>query len=148
MLCVACGEVSEGTDFDHHYGWTVFCVGRPSSWLALTINNYLQYTRASSRFAQSRILKVLLKFLHENYRIQENYFLSFHTTSHTAQFLGRVLHKRDDYGIRLLADRRLGKKGSEVNCPSGSSKPSWSRTSTYRRMRQSESQRPFLRGMG
>jgi hypothetical protein len=27
MLCVARGKVSEGIDFDHHYGRTVLCIG-------------------------------------------------------------------------------------------------------------------------
>ena len=41
MLCVARGKVSEGIDFDHHYGRTVLCIGKSSNSLALTVNNYV-----------------------------------------------------------------------------------------------------------
>ncbi|PWW72742.1 DNA repair helicase RAD3 [Tuber magnatum] len=96
MLCVARGKVSEGIDFDHHYGRTVLCIGVP-----------FQYT-------QSRILKARLEFLRENYRIRENDFLSFDAMRHAAQCLGRVLRGKDDYGIMVLADRRFGKKRSQL----------------------------------
>jgi DNA excision repair protein ERCC-2 len=92
LLCVARGKVSEGIDFDHHYGRTVLCIGVP-----------FQYT-------ESRILKARLEFLRETYRIRENDFLSFDAMRHAAQCLGRVLRGKDDYGIMVLADRRFGKK--------------------------------------
>src|ERR1700744_6683011 len=59
LLCVARGKVSEGIDFDHHYGRAVLCIGVP-----------FQYT-------ESRILKARLEFLRETYRIREHEFLSF-----------------------------------------------------------------------
>ncbi len=96
MLCVARGKVSEGIDFDHHYGRTVLCIGVP-----------FQYT-------ESRILKARLEFLRENYRIRENDFLSFDAMRHAAQCLGRVLRGKDDYGIMVLADRRFQKKRSQL----------------------------------
>ena len=92
LLCVARGKVSEGIDFDHHYGRTVLCIGVP-----------FQYT-------ESRILKARLEFLRETYRIRENDFLSFDAMRHAAQCLGRVLRGKDDYGIMVLADRRFQKK--------------------------------------
>ena len=92
MLCVARGKVSEGIDFDHHYGRAVLCIGVP-----------FQYT-------ESRILKARLEFLRENYRIRENDFLSFDAMRHAAQCLGRVLRGKDDYGIMVLADKRFGRK--------------------------------------
>lgn len=96
LLCVARGKVSEGIDFDHHYGRTVLCVGVP-----------FQYT-------ESRILKARLEFLRENYRIRENDFLSFDAMRHAAQCLGRVLRGKDDYGIMVLGDRRFQKKRSQL----------------------------------
>lgn len=96
MLCVARGKVSEGIDFDHHYGRAVICIGVP-----------FQYT-------ESRILKARLEFLRENYRIRENDFLSFDAMRHAAQCLGRVLRGKDDYGIMVLADRRFQKKRSQL----------------------------------
>ena len=96
MLCVARGKVSEGIDFDHHYGRTVLCIGVP-----------FQYT-------ESRILKARLEFLRETYRIRENDFLSFDAMRHAAQCLGRVLRGKDDYGIMVLADRRFQKKRAQL----------------------------------
>lgn len=96
LLCVARGKVSEGIDFDHHYGRTVLCIGVP-----------FQYT-------ESRILKARLEFLRENYRIRENDFLSFDAMRHAAQCLGRVLRGKDDYGIMVLADRRFQKKRNQL----------------------------------
>ena len=96
LLCVARGKVSEGIDFDHHYGRTVLCIGVP-----------FQYT-------ESRILKARLEFLRETYRIRENDFLSFDAMRHAAQCLGRVLRGKDDYGIMILADRRFQKKRNQL----------------------------------
>ncbi|KAF3036643.1 DNA-dependent ATPase of the nucleotide excision repair factor 4 complex [Didymella keratinophila] len=96
LLCVARGKVSEGIDFDHHYGRTVLCMGVP-----------FQYT-------ESRILKARLEFLRETYRIKEQDFLSFDAMRHAAQCLGRVIRGKDDYGIMVLADKRFGKKITQL----------------------------------
>ncbi|KAJ5096855.1 hypothetical protein N7456_007576 [Penicillium angulare] len=96
MFCVARGKVSEGIDFDHHYGRAVLCIGVP-----------FQYT-------ESRILKARLEFLRENYRIRENDFLSFDAMRHAAQCLGRVLRGKDDYGVMVLADRRFERKRPQL----------------------------------
>lgn len=96
LFCVARGKVSEGIDFDHHYGRAVICIGVP-----------FQYT-------ESRILKARLEFLRENYRIRENDFLSFDAMRHAAQCLGRVLRGKDDYGVMVLADRRFQKKRNQL----------------------------------
>ncbi|KAK6367223.1 TFIIH/NER complex ATP-dependent 5'-3' DNA helicase subunit [Lithohypha guttulata] len=96
LLSVARGKVSEGIDFDHHFGRTVLCMGAP-----------FQYT-------ESRILKARLEFMRENYRIKEQDFLSFDAMRHAAQCLGRVLRGKDDYGIMVLADRRFQKKRNQL----------------------------------
>lgn len=96
LLCVARGKVSEGIDFDHHYGRTVLCIGVP-----------FQYT-------ESRILRARLTFMRDNYHIRENDFLSFDAMRHAAQCLGRVLRGKDDYGIMVLADRRFQKKRTQL----------------------------------
>ena len=93
---MARGKVSEGIDFDHHYGRTVLCIGVP-----------FQYT-------ESRILKARLEFLRETYHIRENDFLSFDAMRHAAQCLGRVLRGKDDYGVMVLADKRFAKKRSQL----------------------------------
>ncbi|KAK9379693.1 uncharacterized protein V2V93DRAFT_373356 [Kockiozyma suomiensis] len=96
LLCVARGKVSEGIDFDHHYGRTVLMIGVP-----------FQYT-------ESRILKARLEFMRENYHIRENDFLSFDAMRHGAQCLGRVLRGKDDYGIMVLADKRFSRKRTQL----------------------------------
>ncbi|KAH3901889.1 probable DNA repair helicase RAD3 [Saccharomycodes ludwigii] len=96
LLSVARGKVSEGIDFDHHFGRTVLMIGIP-----------FQYT-------ESRILKARLEFMRENYRIRENDFLSFDAMRHAAQCLGRVLRGKDDYGVMVLADRRFSRKKRQL----------------------------------
>ncbi|AGO13974.1 AaceriAGR114Cp [[Ashbya] aceris (nom. inval.)] len=96
LLSVARGKISEGIDFDHHYGRTVLMIGIP-----------FQYT-------ESRILKARLEFLRENYQIRENDFLSFDAMRHAAQCLGRVLRGKDDYGVMVLADRRFSRKKNQL----------------------------------
>jgi DNA excision repair protein ERCC-2 len=88
--------VSEGIDFDHHYGRAVLNIGVP-----------FQYT-------ESRILKARLEFLRAEYRIRENDFLSFDAMRHAAQCLGRVLRGKDDYGVMVLADRRFARKRNQL----------------------------------
>lgn len=96
LLSVARGKVSEGIDFDHHYGRTVLMIGIP-----------FQYT-------ESRILKARLEFLRDHYQIRENDFLSFDAMRHAAQCLGRVLRGKDDYGLMVLADRRFARKKNQL----------------------------------
>jgi DNA excision repair protein ERCC-2 len=96
LLSVARGKVSEGIDFDHHYGRTVLMIGIP-----------FQYT-------ESRILKARLEFLRDHYQIRENDFLSFDAMRHAAQCLGRVLRGKDDYGVMVLADRRFARKKNQL----------------------------------
>lgn len=96
MFSVARGKVSEGIDFDHHYGRAVLMIGLP-----------FQYT-------ESRLLKARLEFMREHFHIRENDFLSFDAMRHAAQCLGRVLRGKDDYGIMVLADRRFEKKRNQL----------------------------------
>lgn len=96
LLSVARGKVSEGIDFDHHYGRTVLMIGIP-----------FQYT-------ESRILKARLEFMRDHFQIKENDFLSFDAMRHAAQCLGRVLRGKDDYGIMVLADRRFSRKRNQL----------------------------------
>lgn len=96
LLSVARGKVSEGIDFDHHYGRTVLMIGIP-----------FQYT-------ELRILKARLEFMRDHFQIKENDFLSFDAMRHAAQCLGRVLRGKDDYGIMVLADRRFARKKNQL----------------------------------
>lgn len=91
LLSVARGKISEGIDFDRHYGRAVIMFGIP-----------YQYT-------ESRILKARLEFMREQYGIRENDFLTFDALRHAAQCLGRVLRGKDDYGLMILADKRYAR---------------------------------------
>lgn len=99
MLSVARGKVSEGIDFDHHYGRAVIMFGIP-----------YQYT-------ESRILKARLEYLREQYGIKEGDFLTFDALRHAAQCLGRVLRGKNDYGLMVLADRRYARQDKRSKLP-------------------------------
>ncbi len=96
LFSVARGKVSEGIDFDHHYGRTVIMIGIPF------------------QYVNSRILKARLEFLRDNFQIRENDFLSFDAMRHAAQCLGRVLRGKDDYGVMVLADKRFARKRNQL----------------------------------
>ncbi|ORY25857.1 hypothetical protein BCR39DRAFT_279272 [Naematelia encephala] len=99
LLSVARGKVSEGIDFDHHYGRAVIMFGIP-----------YQYT-------ESRILKARLEFLRDNYRIKENEFLTFDAMRHAAQCVGRVLRGKTDWGLMVFADQRFARKDKREKLP-------------------------------
>lgn len=87
LFSVARGKVSEGIDFDHHYGRAVILFGIP----------YLN--------TQSAILKARLEFLREQYQIRESEFLTFDAMRVAAQCVGRVIRGKTDYGLMIFADK-------------------------------------------
>lgn len=99
LLSVARGKVSEGIDFDHHYGRAVIMFGIP-----------YQYT-------ESRILKARLEYMREQYGIREGDFLTFDALRHAAQCLGRVLRGKNDYGLMVLADKRFARWDKRTKLP-------------------------------
>ncbi|KAI8910953.1 hypothetical protein EDD86DRAFT_189743, partial [Gorgonomyces haynaldii] len=99
LISVARGKVSEGVDFDHHYGRTVILFGIP-----------YQYT-------ESRILKAKLEYLRDNSKIRENDFLTFDAMRHGAQCVGRVLRGKTDYGIMVFADKRFARADKRSKLP-------------------------------
>lgn len=99
LLSVARGKVSEGIDFDHHYGRAVIMFGVP-----------YQYT-------ESRILKARLEFLRDNFRIKEAAFLTFDAMRHAAQCVGRVLRGKTDYGLMIFADKRFARADKRDKLP-------------------------------
>ena len=88
FLSIARGKVAEGIDFDEQYGRAVIMFGVP-----------FQYTR-------SRMLLARLDYLRENFQIKESDFLIFDAMRQCAQCLGRVIRKKNDYGLMILADKR------------------------------------------
>lgn len=99
LLAVARGKVSEGVDFDHHYGRAVLMLGLP-----------FVYT-------QSRILKARLDYLRDKFQIRESDFLTFDAMRHAAQCVGRALRGKTDYGIMIFADKRFAKKDKRSKLP-------------------------------
>lgn len=100
LFCVARGKVSEGIDFEHHYGRSVILMGIP-----------FQYT-------ESRVLQTRLEFLSEKYSIKEGDFLTFDAMRQAAQCLGRVLRGKSDYGLMILADKRFARSDKIAKLPS------------------------------
>ncbi|KAI4291266.1 DNA excision repair protein ERCC-2 [Pancytospora philotis] len=89
FLSVARGKVSEGVDFEYGYGRAVALFGVP-----------FMYT-------ESVRLKARLAYLKSTFGIKEYEFLVFDAMRHAAQCLGRVLRKKDDYGLMIMADSRF-----------------------------------------
>ncbi|CAI9741824.1 general transcription and DNA repair factor IIH helicase subunit XPD-like [Octopus vulgaris] len=99
LLSVARGKVSEGIDFEHHFGRAVIMFGVP----------YV--------YTQSRILKARLEYLRDNYQIRENDFLTFDAMRHAAQCVGRVLRGKTDYGIMVFGDKRYSRADKKSKLP-------------------------------
>lgn len=99
LLAVARGKVSEGVDFDHHYGRAVLMFGIP----------YV--------YTQSRILKARLEYLRDQFQIKENDFLTFDALRHAAQCVGRVIRGKTDYGIMIFADKRFTRQDKRGKLP-------------------------------
>ncbi|XP_072032459.1 general transcription and DNA repair factor IIH helicase subunit XPD-like [Amphiura filiformis] len=99
LLSVARGKVSEGIDFDHHYGRAVIMFGIP----------YV--------YTQSRILKARLEYLRDQFQIRENDFLTFDAMRHAAQCVGRAMRGKTDYGVMVFADKRFGRSDKRGKLP-------------------------------
>jgi len=95
------GKVSEGMDFDHHYGRAVIVLGMP----------YV--------YTQCRILKARMEYLCSQYQISEGDFLTFDAMRHTAQCVGRAIRGKMDYGIMVFEIKDLPGMTKEVNYPNG-----------------------------
>jgi len=99
FLSVARGKVSEGIDFDSHYGRCVIMIGVP-----------YQYT-------QSKILRARLEYLHETFQIKEQDYLTFDAIRQAAQCVGRVIRSKRDYGMMVFADKRYQRHDKRDKLP-------------------------------
>mmetsp|Transcript_25104 Transcript_25104/g.64132 ORF Transcript_25104/g.64132 Transcript_25104/m.64132 type:complete len:817 (-) Transcript_25104:40-2490(-) len=99
FFSVARGKVSEGIDFDRHYGRCVVLFGVP-----------FQYTL-------SKVLRARLEFLKEHHKIQESEFLTFDAMRAASQCVGRVIRSKRDYGIMVFADQRYSKQDKRDKIP-------------------------------
>eukprot|EP00357_Protocruzia_adherens_P034682 CAMPEP_0115029158 /NCGR_PEP_ID=MMETSP0216-20121206/36811_1 /TAXON_ID=223996 /ORGANISM="Protocruzia adherens, Strain Boccale" /LENGTH=144 /DNA_ID=CAMNT_0002405643 /DNA_START=1 /DNA_END=433 /DNA_ORIENTATION=- len=93
------GKVAEGIDFNGHYGRAVLMYGIP-----------FQYTL-------SKILRVRLDYLRENYGINEADFLNFDAMRQCAQCVGRIIRSKQDYGVMIFADKRYTRNDKKEKLP-------------------------------
>uniref|UniRef100_A0A7S3V8A6 DNA 5'-3' helicase n=2 Tax=Chaetoceros debilis TaxID=122233 RepID=A0A7S3V8A6_9STRA len=99
FLSVARGKVSEGINFDRHYGRAVIMFGIP-----------FQYTL-------SHVLRARLEYLQTHFQIREADFLNFDAIRQTSQCLGRVIRSKTDYGLMILADSRYNRADKRSKLP-------------------------------
>jgi DNA excision repair protein ERCC-2 len=99
FLSVARGKVSEGINFDRHYGKAVILFGVP-----------FQYTL-------SHVLRARLEYLQTHYQIREQDFLNFDALRHAAQCVGRVIRSKTDYGLMIFADIRYNRYDKRSKLP-------------------------------
>ena len=92
-------QVSEGINFDRHYGRAVVMFGVP-----------FQYTL-------SHVLRARLEFLQTHYQIREADFLNFDALRQTSQCVGRVIRSKTDYGLMILADSRYNRHDKRSKLP-------------------------------
>jgi DNA excision repair protein ERCC-2 len=99
FLAVARGKVSEGINFDRHYGRAVIMFGVP-----------FQYTL-------SHVLRARLEYLQTHFQIREADFLNFDAIRQTAQCVGRVIRSKTDYGLIIFADSRYNRQDKRGKLP-------------------------------
>jgi len=99
FLSVARGKVSEGINFDRHYGRAVIMFGVP-----------FQYTL-------SHVLRARLEYLQTHYQIREQDFLNFDAIRQASQCVGRVIRSKTDYGLIIFADSRYNRHDKRSKLP-------------------------------
>ena len=99
FLSVARGKVSEGINFDRHYGRAVIMFGIP-----------FQYTL-------SHVLRARLEYLQTHYQIREQDFLNFDALRQASQCVGRVIRSKTDYGLMIFADSRYNRHDKRSKLP-------------------------------
>ncbi|CAB9525319.1 transcription factor complex helicase XPD subunit [Seminavis robusta] len=99
FLSVARGKVSEGINFDRHYGRAVIMFGVP-----------FQYTL-------SHVLRARLEYLQTHYQIREQDFLNFDAIRQASQCVGRVIRSKTDYGLMIFADSRYSRHDKRSKLP-------------------------------
>jgi len=99
FLSVARGKVSEGINFDRHYGRAVIMFGVP-----------FQYTL-------SHVLRARLEYLQTHFQIREQDFLNFDALRQASQCVGRVIRSKTDYGLMIFADSRYNRHDKRSKLP-------------------------------
>lgn len=100
LQCIIVSQkVSEGINFDRHYGKAVILFGVP-----------FQYTL-------SHVLRARLEYLQTHYQIREQDFLNFDALRQAAQCVGRVIRSKTDYGLMIFADSRYNRYDKRSKLP-------------------------------
>lgn len=94
FMAIARGKIAEGIDFEGHYGRCVIMIGFP-------VQN-----------SHDPVLLERIRFMVERKQIADrNEFFEFDTMRQCAQCLGRVMRRKNDYGLMILADSRFTRPG-------------------------------------
>lgn len=115
FLSVARGKVSEGIDFDNHYGRCVLLFGIPFVYTEskiLKVSQPVTRVKLIDTFIQAR-----LEYLRNKFQIKENEFLTFDAMRNAGQCVGRVIRGKTDYGIMIFADKRYGRVDKRSKLP-------------------------------
>mmetsp|Transcript_14744 Transcript_14744/g.26528 ORF Transcript_14744/g.26528 Transcript_14744/m.26528 type:complete len:204 (+) Transcript_14744:11-622(+) len=99
FFSIARGKVSEGIDFNNHYGRCVIMFGIP-----------YQYTK-------SRVLLLRTDFLETTFGVRDKDFITFDAIRQTSQCVGRVIRSKMDYGIMIFADVRYSRADKMKKLP-------------------------------
>ncbi|KAJ6229969.1 general transcription and DNA repair factor iih helicase subunit xpd [Anaeramoeba flamelloides] len=99
LFCVARGKVSEGVDFDNHYGRCIILFGVPYP------------------YTEDTVIKARMLYYLDKFEINETDFLNFDAMRISAQCAGRVLRSKDDYGVVIFADNRFNRKQRKNKLP-------------------------------
>jgi len=92
-------KVSEGINFERHYGRAVVIFGVP-----------FQYTL-------SHIWRARLEYLQTQHQIREQDFLNFDALRQVSQCAGRVIRSQLDYGLMIFADTRYNRQDKRTKLP-------------------------------
>ncbi len=117
FLSVARGKVSEGIDFDNHYGRCVVLFGIPFVYTESKILKVRLKAHLLTRVSADSNNQARLEYLRNKFQIKENEFLTFDAMRNAGQCVGRVIRGKTDYGIMIFADKRYGRVDKRSKLP-------------------------------
>jgi len=69
------------------------------------------------QYTKSRVLLAKLDYLRDNFQIKESDYLIFDAMRQCAQCVGRVIRKKNDYGLMVFADKRYAHADKREKLP-------------------------------
>ncbi|KAL0230697.1 hypothetical protein PCE1_004253 [Barthelona sp. PCE] len=100
LCCIARGKVSEGVDFENHYGRISYMLGVPYK----NVDDPLVVAKFEY---QANKISRLLSTMGTEVSLQWTDLLNYDAMACVAQCMGRIIRSRKDYGMMVLADRRF-----------------------------------------